>query len=67
MVRRAANVTSLSFRRAAPLRNRFRELVEDHVIQVQYVHSADNLADFFTKALPAKTFFKLRNIIMNVH
>jgi len=44
-----------------------RELVEDHVIQVQYVNSSDNLADFFTKPLPAKTFFKLRDIIMNVH
>ena len=44
-----------------------RELVEDHVIRVQYVNSADNLADFFTKPLTAKSFFKLRDIIMNVH
>ena len=44
-----------------------RELVEDHTIQVQYVNSTDNLADFFTKALTAKQFFKLRDIIMNVH
>ena len=44
-----------------------RELVEDHVIQVKYVNSSDNLADFFTKPLPAKSFFKLRDIIMNVH
>ena len=43
-----------------------RELVEEHVINVQYVNSANNLADFFTKALPPKHFFKLRNIIMNV-
>ena len=32
-----------------------RELVEDHVIQVKYVNSSDNLADFFTKPLPAKS------------
>ena len=44
-----------------------RKLVEEHILQVQYVNSADNLADFFTKPLPPKTFFKLRNIIMNMH
>ena len=44
-----------------------RELVEEHVIRVQYVNTADNLADFFTKPLPPKTFFKLRDSIMNVH
>ena len=44
-----------------------RELVEEHILQVQYVNTADNLADFFTKPLPPKTFFKLRNIIMNMH
>ena len=43
-----------------------RELVEDHVLHVQYVNSADNLADFFTKALPPRQFFKLRDAIMNV-
>ena len=44
-----------------------RELVEEHVIRVQYVNTTNNLADFFTKPLPAKSFFKLRDIIMNVH
>ena len=44
-----------------------RELVENHVINVKYVRSAENLADFFTKPLPPKTFFALRNKIMNVH
>ena len=43
-----------------------RELVEDHVLHVQYVNSADNLADFFTKALPPRQFFKLRDAITNV-
>ena len=44
-----------------------RELVEQHTLQVQYVQSTENLADFFTKPLPPKSFFKLRDIIMNVH
>ena len=43
-----------------------RELVEEHIINVKYVNSADNLADFFTKPLPPKTFFKLRDKIMNI-
>ena len=34
-----------------------RELVEEHVLRVQYVKTADNLADFFTKPLPPKSFF----------
>ena len=43
-----------------------RELVEDHVIRVPYVSTDDNLADFFTKCLPAARFFQLRDKIMNV-
>ena len=43
-----------------------RELVEQHVLSVKYVNTTDNLADFFTKPLPPKHFFKLRNKIMNV-
>ena len=43
-----------------------REQVEDHTLCVRYVQSADNLADFFTKPLPPKTFFKLRDKIMNI-
>ena len=31
-----------------------------------FVNSHDNLADFFTKPLNAKNFFRLRDIIMNV-
>ena len=43
-----------------------REKVEDHEICVPFVRSADNMADFFTKPLPAKAFFRLRDAIMNV-
>ena len=43
-----------------------RELVEQLRITVPYVSTVDNLADFFTKALPAKTFHPLRDEIMNV-
>jgi len=42
------------------------ELVEDHSITVPYIPSADNIADFFTKILSNKDFFRLRNIIMNI-
>ena len=44
-----------------------RELVEDGKIVVLFVSSADNLADFFTKPLPAAKFFALRDRIMNVY
>ena len=44
-----------------------RELVEDGKIVVPFVSSADNLADFFTKPLPASRFFVLRDRIMNVY
>ena len=43
-----------------------REKVEDHTIIVPFVRTADNLADFFTKPLGYKTFFALRDMIMNV-
>jgi hypothetical protein len=43
-----------------------RELVEKGEIRVPYVNTADNLADFFTKPLPAKQFFAMRDRIMNV-
>ena len=43
-----------------------RDLVEDLTIRVPFVASADNLADFFTKALPTKSFFPMRDKIMNV-
>ena len=43
-----------------------REVVESGKIVVPFVASADNLADFFTKALDGKKFFDMRNRIMNV-
>ena len=43
-----------------------RELVETGELVVPYVKTDDNMADFFTKALPAKRFFAMRDKIMNV-
>ena len=43
-----------------------RECVEDHLITVPFVRTDDNIADFFTKALESKRFFRLRDSIMNV-
>ena len=43
-----------------------RETVENEKLVVPYVPTAKNLADFFTKALPGKTFFPMRDKIMNV-
>ena len=43
-----------------------RECVENMQIVVPFVKTCDNLADFFTKALPPKQFFPLRDAIMNV-
>ena len=42
-----------------------RDQVEDFTLRVPFVRTADNLADFFTKPLPAKTFFAMRKLIMN--
>ena len=42
-----------------------RELVENLRIRVPFVSTTENLADFFTKPLPARNFFPLRDIIMN--
>ena len=43
-----------------------RETIENGELTVPYVKTDDNLADFFTKSLPAKKFFPLRDKIMNV-
>ena len=43
-----------------------REMVEEHKLRVPFVSTHDNIADFFTKALPSNTFFSMRDIIMNV-
>jgi hypothetical protein len=42
-----------------------RDMVEALELRVPFVRTADNIADFFTKALPAKTFFAMRKLIMN--
>ena len=42
-----------------------RDMVEAFEINVPFVRTLDNIADFFTKPLPAKTFFAMRKIIMN--
>ena len=43
-----------------------RECVENGRLRVPYVATADNMADFFTKPLPSKSFFRMRNEIMNI-
>ena len=43
-----------------------REMVENERLRVPYVNTADNMADFFTKALPVKPFVAMRALIMNV-
>ena len=43
-----------------------RECVENMQIEVPFVRTDFNLADFFTKPLEPSRFFSLRNIIMNV-
>ena len=43
-----------------------RECVEQGRLRVPFVSTADNIADFFTKPLMGKEFFRMRDIIMNV-
>ena len=43
-----------------------RECVENHTLRVPFVATADNFADFFTKALAGLQFFTLRDAIMNI-
>ena len=67
----AATCLTLSSERAAPAlepESEFfvRELVEDHILRVPYVATAENLADFFTKSLNPVQFIAIRNRIMNV-
>ena len=53
-------------KRAKTKRFFVRELVEDHILRVPYVATAENLADFFTKSLNPVQFIAIRNRIMNV-
>ena len=43
-----------------------RECVEEGRLRVPFVATVDNMADFFTKPLRKKTFFYMRDMIMNV-
>eukprot|EP00966_Prymnesium_polylepis_P131297 3036506-Prymnesium_polylepis.1 len=42
-----------------------REKVEENMIEVPYVRTVDNLADFFTKPLLGDVFIRMRDQIMN--
>jgi hypothetical protein len=42
-----------------------RDMVEELEIEVPFVRTDDNIADFFTKPLPAAKFYAMRRIIMN--
>ena len=42
-----------------------RDMVESFEIEVPFVRMADNIADFFTKPLPAAQFHVLRKRILN--
>jgi hypothetical protein len=43
-----------------------RECIERMQLRVPFVSTVDNLADFFTKPLPSKQFFAMRDTLMNV-
>ena len=43
-----------------------RECVEGHQLRVPFVKTVDNHADFFTKPLESKQFFRMRDTLMNV-
>ena len=43
-----------------------RECVEDGRLRVPFVATAENIADFFTKPLMGKDFFRMRDRVMNV-
>ena len=42
-----------------------RDMVESFEIEVPFVPTDDNIADFFTKPLNAKKFHAMRRVIMN--
>ena len=42
-----------------------RDMVESFELSVPFVRTADNIADFFTKPLPATKFLEMRKRIMN--
>ena len=52
---------------AAAKRRHFfiRDMVESMKIEVPFVRTADNIADFFTKPMKANKFHAFRKVIMN--
>ncbi len=42
-----------------------RDMVESFEIEVPFVRTADNIADFFTKPLNASKCYAMRRLIMN--
>ena len=42
-----------------------RDMVESLQIEVPFVRTTDNIADFFTKAFDSKKFHAMRRVIMN--
>ena len=42
-----------------------RDMVEALEIEVPFVRTADNIADFFTKPMPPAQFYEMRRAIMN--
>ena len=42
-----------------------RDMVESMELEVPFVRTDDNIADFFTKPMKAKVFHAMRRIIMN--
>ena len=42
-----------------------RDMVESFELEVPFVRTDDNIADFFTKPLAAKKFYAMRRVIMN--
>ena len=45
---------------------KIRELVLDAILRIQYIASADNIADIFTKPLDKKSFLPLRTKLLNL-
>ena len=45
---------------------KIRELVQDAAIRVEFVSTADNVADIFTKPLEKKLFVKHRAKLLNL-
>ena len=72
----ADNTASISFAHGQTLTERtrhihrndsfVREMVRNGEIEIEYIKSENNLADFFTKILPLGTYRKLRDLIMGL-